>query len=226
MYPTMASANRIGGYSQGEGNDAPRNCNPFCNNVAVESKKRNLESRSQAPANPLVASEMGQLTPLERNKVYEDIHGVADIPEEDPEVTMKLLDDLKEEIRKIKERAAYNKAHFRAPSRVEDPKFLLMFLRDASFDVRLAAKKVIAHFRSKAALFGMDKVADPITFDDLDEDDKESVLSGAFQFLSGTDQSGRAVMFYHGRYINAKSWENYVSIEFVLRADPMFAPSS
>ena len=222
----MASATRIGGFCQGEGNDAPRNCNPFCHHGAVESRKRNFEAPSQAPANPLVAAEMSQLTALERNKVYEDIHGVADIPEEDPEVTMKLLDELKEEIRKIKERAEYNKAHFRAPSRVEDPKFLLMFLRDASFDVRLAAKKVIAHFRSKAALFGMDKVANPITFDDLDEDDKESLLSGSIQFLSETDQSGRSVMFYHGRYINAKSWKNYVSTQFVLCVDPMFAPPS
>ena len=86
--------------------------------------------------------------------MHEEIHGIVDIPDEEPEFVENCLKQMDDEIQKIKKRAAYNKAHFLAPTKVKCPEFRLMFLRATSFDPRAAAKRVVMHFQNKAELFG------------------------------------------------------------------------
>ena len=56
-----------------------------------------------------------------------------------------------------------------------------------------------------------DKVAQDITLNDMNNDDKDSLLNGCIQFLSETDSSGRPIVFYYGKHITPKSWKNWVS---------------
>ena len=86
------------------------------------------------------ARELGLLTPQQRERLYEEIHGVLDYKEEDPAFVADCLDRMETEILKVRERSAYNRAIFLAPCRFKDPSFRIMFLRATMFDPRLAAK--------------------------------------------------------------------------------------
>ena len=107
---------------------------------------------------PMAASELAKLSADDRNRLYEEIHGCFQVPDEDPTTISKLLQEMSEEIRKVKDRSEYNKAHFLAPSKVTNPAFRLMFLRAATYNPRLAARRLVLHFQYKAMLFGRDKV--------------------------------------------------------------------
>jgi hypothetical protein len=161
---------------------------------------------------PIIARELSKLTAMQREKLYEEIHGVIDIPKETPDFVNGCLDQMEEEINKIKKRAAYNKAHFLAPSMVKSRKFRIMFLRATSFDPRLAAKRIVVHFEYKAELFGDDKVAQQLTLDDLDDDDLASLEGGSFQLLPGTDTAGRSVGLFARKFSTFKTWQNGVRV--------------
>ena len=166
----------------------------------------------------LIANELSKLTFDERNDLYEDIHGVLKPTQEPTHDKMQLLiNEMKDEIRKIKDRIMYNKANFLAPSKYgNNNSFLIMFLRSTkNYNPKIAANRCIQHFEYKAKLFGKDKVAQDITLSDMNDDDKDSLLNGCIQFLSETDSSGRPIVFYYGKHITPKSWKNWVSQRFV-----------
>ena len=158
-------------------------CNPFCGSSdgglrrdasllqgysGGARQRKNPEARaspifsapsSQTVVHPVSASELAQLSAEERNIVYEDIHGVLDVRHEHPEMIDRKLEEMKIEIRKVKERSAYNKALFLAPSKISRPAFHLMFLRAEMFNPRRAARRLVSHFHYKALLFGREKVS-------------------------------------------------------------------
>jgi hypothetical protein len=80
----------------------------------------------------LLASELDQLSLRERERVFEEVHGVAPIQEEDLDFVTNCLLQLEEEIGFIRRKQAYEKAVFLAP--VKDRGLRLMFLRSVSFD--------------------------------------------------------------------------------------------
>ena len=196
----------------------------FCNNgpskVATnipQQQRPNEHPQSGIPdeeADRYLAREMAELTVEQRERYAEEIHGVAvNAPEETPEFVDRCLSQMEEEIVKVRTRSAYNRAHFLNPSMVGGRPFRLMFLRCSLFDPRLAARRIIDHFKYKAELFPEEKLAVPITQDDLDADDKEALYTGAHQpFRCGTDSVGRAVLWIlrssNGGRI--KSWKNAV----------------
>ena len=103
---------------------------------------------------PILTRELGKLTAEEREKLYEEIHGIVNIPDEEPQFVEECLNQMEVEIQKVKKRAAYNKAHFLAPNKVKSAEFRLMFLRATNFNPRDAAKFIVNHFRNKCELFG------------------------------------------------------------------------
>jgi hypothetical protein len=107
------------------------------------------------------------------------------------------------------DKSAYQKASFLAPSLVKNVSFRLLFLRATQFHVVHAAERMLQHFQYKAELFGMEKVAKTITWeDDLTDDDRMAVQSGAIQLLPSHDQSGRRVCFIALQFSNYKTIQN------------------
>jgi hypothetical protein len=130
--------------------------------------------------------------------VYEDIHGVADAIDEKPQFVVKRLKQLAVELETIPlvHRQAYNKALLQYPAYVQDREFRISFLRADRFDVKQAAKRLVLYFEQKLEYFGAALLTKNIAFDDLEEDDKEALMTGSFQFFSdGKDEAGRTVMF-------------------------------
>ena len=145
----------------------------------------------------LVASEMNNLTLDERKAIYDDVHGVnITRQDESPEAVANWLKEFKEAVRKVRYKPEYEKAAFLNPDYVLDPKIALMFLRSEDYNPRKAARRIVNHYKHKMDLFGIDKLARPITFDDLDKEDREAAMTGFYQKLYLPDQSGRPVIVY------------------------------
>jgi hypothetical protein len=165
-----------------------------------------------------LAQELNQLTLREREQVYEDIHGVSKIIDEDPEFLEHCLLQMDMEFRRLKKHkrqtSAYESALFLAPRLVMGRDFRLMFLRAESFDPKKALNRMVKHFESKLELFGFDKLVKPITQEDLHEDAKDALRVGILQPLPAKDRSGRTIIFiapqYQG-YQNRKMNLNHVS---------------
>ena len=86
----------------------PRSEIPWSNNAATNPVRPPPDHEHD----PILTRELGKLTADEREKLYEEIHGIVDIPEEEPEFVENCLKQMDDEIQKIKKRAAYNKAHY------------------------------------------------------------------------------------------------------------------
>jgi hypothetical protein len=159
----------------------------------------NMTRRVEAPEDradmdKVLAQEVHNLSLQERNRVYEEIHGVAEPLKEDPEFVAQQLSEFDVQLSTIQNKPAYDIAFQQSPEYVHDRKFRLMFLRDTEFDAHKAAQKLVNHFEVKMELFGREKLAQNITLDDLDENDLIYLRSGATQILPSTDRAGRQIV--------------------------------
>lgn len=160
----------------------------------------------------LIAADLNQLSIQERESVFEEVHGIAKVQEKSPEEEAALVRELREELKNIRGKPELERAQFLCSSYADDPKFLLMFLRSENFVVKSAAVRMVTHFKHKLHLFGIEKLAKPITLEDLDDDDMDALLTGWVQPLSQKDRSGRPVLFLFNKALKYKSVENQVRI--------------
>ena len=126
------------------------------------SKKREVTPADEI-TDPLLASELASLSAQDREKLYDEIHGcsVQQHPLDNglnQEFIETKLQEMEDEINKNRNKAAYNMAHFLAPSLVKDKKFRLMFLRSEHFDSKKASRKLIMYYEYKSILWGAEKV--------------------------------------------------------------------
>lgn len=179
--------------------------------------KADLVKARQDPAavETLLASELHQMSIDEREKVYEEIHGVAEQDDEAPEMLAESLEELEVEIQKIKDRAAYEKGLQASPDYVTGRRFRLMFLRAKNFDAKSAAASLVIFMEEKLKYFGPESLGRPIHLSDLDRDDLAVLKSGSNQVLAARDRSGRAVFFDPNLIVNFpyKNVLNVVSTE-------------
>lgn len=160
----------------------------------------------------LIAKELNQLSIKERSTVYEQLHGVATSQvNETPEKIKELSEQLLQEVKRIRERSAFDKALFLSPEYVSDPDFLAMFLRADDYNLKLAARRLVRHFHHKLELFGEERIGRPILFDDLDDDDKDTLRSGRAQMIRARrDRSGRLIFYSAEGVVNYKKPINQV----------------
>lgn len=172
----------------------------------------------------LVASEMNKLSFKEREVVYEDLHAVSK-PEEESSVNIDdAIRQLRKDISSIRLKPAYNKALFLNREYVDSRDFLLMFLRFSKFNTKEAAQKLIDHFKYKLALFGPDLLAKDIMYEDLDQDTKDALSSGAIQILPQRDIAGRAIIFFSFDKLNYRTSDSQVSSQFANLTRPKEKP--
>ncbi|CAB9521746.1 Transfer protein [Seminavis robusta] len=142
----------------------------------------------------LLADEMEKLSVEEKERTTFDIHGMAH-ESNDPENIDELLEQLEQEIRKIPNRKAYEKAKYLNEEYVTGREFRLMFLRCDKFDVQASAQRIVTHLENKMDIFGGGPaLARKLRMSDLNKDDVKSLKSGAWQLLPGCDAAGRLVL--------------------------------
>jgi hypothetical protein len=181
--------------------------------MASKTVPKNMIESSSEEIDALLANELNQLSMKEREGVFHDIHGVADIVEETPDLLEKSLTSMQQEIDKIsqKKKIAYLLAKEQNPHYVSNPKFLLQFLRSESFHPQKAALRLLKFLQEKSTLFGPEKVGRDILLSDLDAKDSKSVESGFLQLLPARDRAGRAILCGIPALRKYKVIENLVS---------------
>jgi hypothetical protein len=160
---------------------------------SIMARRRGVEE--PADMDKVLAQEVHTLSLQERNRVYEEVHGVAEHLEEDPESVAQRLFEFDWHLSTIRNKPAYDFALQQSPEYVNDRKFRLMFLRSTEFDGNKAAQKFVSHFDFKMELFGREKLAHNITLGDLNENDLMYLRSGGIQILPATDRIGRPIFF-------------------------------
>ena len=149
---------------------------------------------SEKEADALLAQELSKLSTEEREKVYDDIHGVSAPLHEDEDQIARLLNELEMEVNCIHEKTSYELALALNRNYVQNRKFRVMFLRADAYDPKAAAKRMVAFFQQKLEYFGADKLVKDITLQDLNDDDIDSLESGLIQKLQDKDRAGRTVL--------------------------------
>jgi hypothetical protein len=168
-------------------------CDPFGNK---EKKEKQPFYRNDAD----LAEEMNRLSVQQRERIFEDVHGVADVQEETPEFVAKHVEAFEKFVGWLRpnDRKTYNKALFLKPTLQTDIKFKLKFLRADEFDADKAASRMVKYFDQKCNLFGEEKLVENITMDDLTEDERHLYKIGYMSELPFRDRSGRPIIFGDG----------------------------
>ena len=147
-----------------------------------------------AEAGAMLAKEMNQLSVEEREKAFEDVHGISRVVDETQEDIEACLVLLETELANISNKVAYNLASSMSKEYTSSRKIRLMFLRAEKFDPYNAASRMVRFFDQKYELFGAAKLTKDITLDDLDPDDTAALERGVYQVLPEKDCAGRKVI--------------------------------
>lgn len=162
--------------------------------VQTHSMEAFLEEQGQKRLEQLLVTELNQMSLKEREKVYEEIHGVNEVKEESPEFLDEQLFLLDQALGQIRHKPAYMLALSKNALYCTNRKFRLSFLRAEYFDPRRAAVRLVKFFEGKLEYFGEDALARDIRLaDDMDKDDLQCLKAGHLQFLPCRDRAGRAV---------------------------------
>jgi hypothetical protein len=162
-------------------------------------------------ASMMLAKEMNHLSVEEREKVLEDVHGIARVVDEPQEFIEACLALLEKELNNISSKAAYDLARSMSEEYTCSKEMRLMFLRAESFDPYNAASCMVRFFHEKCDLFGADKLTKDITLDDLDTDDITTIEKGFFQVLPEKDCAGRKVFCVFPKLKAIRTIRNAVS---------------
>jgi hypothetical protein len=164
--------------------------------VQAERPSTNLEAfSSNNGEESLLTKELNGLSFEERERVYDELHGVSDIVDETPDFVAAKLQDMRDELEKIpkKNKKALDRALFLRPGLQNDDKSRLLFLRATRFDPVKAAGLMTRHFEHKLYLFGEHLLPARITVDNLGERETELLHTGAVVLLNSIDRGGRGV---------------------------------
>ena len=174
----------------------------------MNSRKNDVDDLSEALAkqnlHQLPNATMMDMTPNERLQALEDIHGVIDLPEEDPEIIQTRLVEMDKILTELdpRQRGAFDQAVMRSPAYVK--RFRLAFLRADAYDAAKAAQRMAAHFEARLALFRTaDVLGRDIKLSDLSawKEDVPLIESGAMQLLKHVDRAGRSIILIcSGKY--------------------------
>ena len=164
-----------------------------------------------AEANAMLAKEMNQLSAEEREKMLEDVHGIARVMDEPQEFIEASLALLEKELTNISNKVAYDLASSMSKKYTSSKKRRLMFLRAESFDAYNAASRMVRFFDQKYELFGPHNLTKDITLDDLDPDDIAALEKGFYQVLPEKDRAGRLVFCYFPKLKMIRTTQNMVS---------------
>lgn len=159
----------------------------------------------------LLARDLKRLTFLDRTRIQEEVHGVAEspCPVETPAFLEQALIRLQHELDKIPNGPAtlsYLEAASSPVSYVHCPAFRMRFLRCELFDAKQAAARIVRYIHLTYDSFGKEAVVGPHTIHHamLGADVQRALQNGHIQCLPVRDRSGRAVVvsvFYYAFHL-------------------------
>ena len=162
------------------------------------------ETMSQsAPKRIDTVTTFAQNSPEEHERIKSEVDNSNDYcVDESAEFVEEHLQLLSDELRKLHTpaRESFDLAMKLNPEYVNSKDFRLMFLRADQFNASRAARRMAEHFDFKLELFGVNKLGRPITFQDLNDDDRVCLMTGFIQFLGHKDNN-RPVGLVGGRYV-------------------------
>ena len=172
------------------------------------------QTPNQNDSDALFADELNKLSLKERDEVLYDVHGVADVVEETPDMIEDAVQQMAHELQQIpvEEKHAYDVAFSQDSNYVTDRKFWTMFLRADQFRPRQAAVRLVAFFQMKYELFPLEALARDVKLSDLDDDDIRTLESGYAQIGSQRDRAGRAIFMLMPAIKKNKTYENKVRV--------------
>jgi hypothetical protein len=177
----------------------------FCNNICGDEQNmtglfaQQMSIDAKLQQRPLL--KLNQLSNKERSLGLEELHGVADLEEEEPSRISSLLDDLDESLNQIQlsnnpNPSAYKQAVSVNPTFVE--RYRLLCLRAENYNPQKAAANLARFFQLKLDLFGNEKLTEDIRYQDLSEEDVKHLKTGFLQQLPRRDRSGRVIFMIIG----------------------------
>jgi hypothetical protein len=189
-----------------------------------EARTAPTECPTPEATSAMLAKEMNQLSVEEREKVLEDIHGIARVVDEPYDFVKNNLVLLEEELSKATHdhnKAAYDLAKLQSKEYVSSEKLRIMFLRAESFDAYNAASRMVRFFDEKYKLFGAEKLTKDIVLADLDPDDIAALEKGFYQVLPEKDCAGRKVVCFFPKLRVVRTTQNQVRVEMFLKQEIM-----
>jgi len=169
------------------------------------------DSHEQVSA--MIASELNNLSSVERATVLDDVHGVGELPQEErnPALLQQKLLELDAALRSIPAKAAFDEAQRLSGGNgggmVNDPSFRVRFLRAARYDPKAAAVRIVGNLELIREHFGLECLVRPIFLSDmmLDAENQgiESFLFSGdkFQILPFRDRLGRRIVIRSGKKV-------------------------
>mmetsp|Transcript_9341 Transcript_9341/g.23245 ORF Transcript_9341/g.23245 Transcript_9341/m.23245 type:complete len:592 (+) Transcript_9341:191-1966(+) len=192
------SANFFLNQTQYDGNDWGRRKNnsqkKWKRKSSIPDDVDNNSSSDHPDLSSLIASELTKLSLEDRVKALEEVHGVVETIKEDPEEIKRLMEQVKEELKRLRYKQAYEKAAFLSSTYVNNPEFVLHFLRADNNNPRHAAIRLAEHFKFKLELFGEHTLVRDILYEDLTADEQLILNSGFIQKLPALDTAGRQIV--------------------------------
>ena len=165
----------------------------YSSSVVVPSMDHLKKPHRHVDSMNIIANTLNNLSMMEREQVYEEIHGVDKDFEETPEMVASKLSEMELQLQKIIKKPAYDQALQASSDYVQDDDLRLSFLRADYFNPSKAAKRFVFFFEKKLQLFGPACLGRPITQQDLNVDDQAALNAGHLQLLPTRDRAGRVV---------------------------------
>ena len=165
--------------------------------------------KTEKDVDSMLAQDLNTLSLQDREKVYEEIHGVNSVTEETEALINQSLFHLERAIQRIQDKEAYNLAinkSVQSKNYIESSKFRLMFLRCENFDVDSAASRLVLYLERMLTYFGPDVLGRPLYYSDLNEDSQQYLEAGVHHLVPNErDSSGRAL--FVNMYLQAANIE-------------------
>jgi hypothetical protein len=150
-----------------------------------------------------ISPRLNNMSIEDRSQGLYDLHGVADMPDENPEMLNTKVGEMNNVLSSGYASFAVDTVPYRTAldmdaAYVEGLK--IPFLRAAGYNSREAAALMLRFFGNKLDLFGDEKLVREIRLRDLDRPgEMEALRKGMVQVLPHRDRSGRTVLLNVGR---------------------------
>jgi hypothetical protein len=153
----------------------------------------------------VLTREMESLTFVDRTRVQEEVHGVANLcPTEAPAMVDNALKAMQQHLDIIPHKTIYNKISPKSYLHSRD--WRLRFLRCELFDAKKAAERLVTFTNNMIEQYDMEVLERPLRLSDLKlksgsrgKEVMESFKSGHVQLLPFRDRSGRRIFAFHNK---------------------------
>ncbi|CAJ1947893.1 unnamed protein product [Cylindrotheca closterium] len=160
-----------------------------------------------------LAQSITSLTFQEREAAYEELHGIVSANEETIERISQWLRSFETYLNTVHTvGSAYEVAEAMDRSYVTAQEFRMMFLRADRYNIEKAVHRMIKFMEIKKTLFGVGKLVQTITLQDLNDDDIACLRNGSVQIAPVQDIAGRQIL------VGIPCLRQYKSMESELRA--------